>query len=93
MQEQLTELKQFMMGLELSTVEALDELLATFDSRYSAHAEAAKRHMMAFFATVRDLQNTYNASLVTQAQKLQEEKFAMEVSLADLCTCNARCVA
>lgn len=70
------------MSLELTTVEALDELLATFDSRYSTHAEAAKRAMMAFFATVRELQNSYNASLITQAQKLQEEKFALEVSIA-----------
>jgi hypothetical protein len=90
MQALLVELKDFLMTLELHTVEVLEELLSSFDQNYSELAEQVKQSIMQYFTTIRDLEATFNSSLTQLAQKLYDEKYNAEVCI--ISSCGAPCV-
>lgn len=85
LQAMLVELKDFLMTLELHTVEVLEELLSSFDRNYSELAEQVKQSIMQYFTTIRDLEATFNSSLTQLAQKLYDEKYNAEVCILSSC--------
>lgn len=66
------------MSLEMEIVEVVEELLQLFDRNYSEMAEHNKLLMMAFFTSVRDMENNFSVSLTTNALKLYDEKYNVE---------------
>lgn len=78
-QAMLMELKDFLLTLELQTVEVLEELLASFDRNYTELAAQVKHAIMQYCATVRDLESSFHGSLAQLAQKLFEEKYNTDV--------------
>ena len=81
-QDMLDALKDALMTLELQTVEILQELLEAFDRNYSSLAEQVKQSVMQYVTTLRELESTFSANLITLAQKLYDDKYASEVRVA-----------
>jgi hypothetical protein len=77
-QVRLAEAQHFLLALEMSMVEVLEELLQLFDRNYSEMAEHNKHLMMAFFTGVRDMENNFSVALTTNALKLYDEKYNVE---------------
>lgn len=63
--------------------DVLNELLRSFDRNYSELVEQNKQMIMQFFTNTRDLEGTFNSTLVQLGQKLYEEKYNVEVSSAE----------
>lgn len=79
LQEKLGELKEYLMSLELQSVEILQELLEAFDRKYSQLAEQVKLCIMQYVNTLRELESSFNSSLSSLAQKLYDDKYSSEV--------------
>ena len=82
LQEFLKQLRSDLLAKEMHMFDVLNELLRSFDRNYSELVEQNKQMIMQFFANTRDLEGTFNGMLVQLGQKLYEEKYNIEVSLA-----------
>eukprot|EP00892_Ulva_mutabilis_P007393 jgi/Ulvmu1/5025/UM021_0042.1 len=76
--ELLKELRRELLAKEMHMFEVLNELLRSFDRNYSELVEQNKQMIMQFFTNTRDLEGTFNSTLVQLGQKLYEEKYNVE---------------
>lgn len=81
MQELLKQLRRELLAKEMHMVDVLSELLRSFDRNYSELVEQNKQMIMQFFTNTRDLEGTFNSTLVQLGQKLYEEKYNVEVRM------------